>query len=328
MANGKATHLPLRLIALGLAWLLSAPAWAQEIKVTLLGTGAPIPLMDRQGPATLVEAGGKVLLFDAGRGVSQRLWQLKKPLSAIDALFITHLHSDHLVGLPDLWLTGWLQPEYGRRQAPLRIVGPQKTSALTQSLKTGFAPDIAYRTEKEGLSAAGIEFNVSEIAQAGAVYEEGGLRVTAFEVDHGVVKPAYGYRIDFSGRSVVISGDTTFTPELVKQARGVDLLVHEIVAAAPALRENPFVKRQFEYHSSPSSLAQTLNEARPKAAALTHFVLLGNAANPAPTPDAALSEVRAQGYAGPLIAGVDLMEITVGADITVRAPTLTPLTRP
>ncbi len=308
--------------------LLSVSAWSQEIKVTLLGTGAPIPLMDRQGPATLVEAGGKRLLFDAGRGVSQRLWQLKKPLSAIDALFITHLHSDHLVGLPDLWLTGWLQPEYGRRQAPLRLIGPEKISLLAQSLKAGFAPDIAYRSEKEGLPTAGVDFSVTEIGKAGAVFEESGVRVTAFDVDHGVVKPAYGYRIDFAGKSVVISGDTTFAPALVEQARGVDLLVHEVAAAAPGLRENAFVKRQFEYHSSPESLARTLTQARPKAAVLTHFVLLGSPTNPPPTPYAALAEVRAQGYEGPLTAGVDLMEITIGADIAIRAPTQAPLTRP
>ena len=323
--NGRRLMVLHRLIGCVIAMLLSAPAGAQEIKVTLLGTGAPIPLVDRQGPATLIEAGGKRLLFDAGRGVSQRLWQLKKPLSSIDAVFLTHLHSDHLVGLPDLWLTGWLQPEYGRRQTPLRLIGPHKTSLLAQSLKAGFAPDIAYRSEKEGLPTAGIDFSVTEIGQAGAVFEEAGLRVTAFEVDHGVVKPAYGYRIDFGGKSVVISGDTTFTPTLVEQARGVDLLVHEIVAAAPALRGTAFVQRQFEYHSSPQSLARTLREARPKATVLTHFVLLGNAANPPPTPDSAAAEVRAEGYDGPLVAGVDLMEITVGAGVTIQAPTPPPI---
>ncbi len=317
-----------RWIAYGVVMLLSIPACAQEIKVTLLGTGAPIPLMDRQGPATLVEAGGKRLLFDAGRGVAQRLWQLKKPLSSIDALFITHLHSDHLVGLPDLWLTGWLQPEYGRRQAPLRMIGPTKTTSLAQSLKGAFAPDIAYRSEKEGLPIAGIDFNVTEIAQPGVVYDEDGLRVAAFEVDHGVVKPAYGYRVDFMGRSVVISGDTTYTPVLVEQARGVDLLVHEAAAAAPGLRDNAFVKRQFEYHSAPDNLARTFNQARPKAVALTHFVLLGNVANPPPKPEDVIAEVRAQGYDGPLEAGVDLMEITVGAEVSFRAPTQAPLTRP
>ena len=326
-ANGRRLMALHRAIACFVAIFFSVAAWAQEIKVTLLGTGAPIPLMDRQGPATLIEAGGKRLLFDAGRGVAQRLWQLKKPLSSIDAVFITHLHSDHLVGLPDLWLTGWLQPEYGRRQTPLRLIGPQKTSLLAQSLKAGFMPDIAYRSEKEGLPTAGIDFNVTEIGQADVVYEEAGLRVTAFEVDHGVVKPAYGYRIDFAGKSVVISGDTTFTPALVEQARGADLLVHEVVAAAPALRENPFVKRQFEYHSSPQSLARTLNQARPKAAVLTHFVLLGNAANPPPTPEAAVAEVRSAGYDGPVTAGVDLMEITVGAGVTIQSPTPPP-TRP
>ena len=88
--------------------LLAVPAEAQTIKVTLLGTGRPDPVVDRFGPSTLVEAGGETLLFDVGRGASQRLWQLKIPLSKVTTVFLTHLHSDHVVGLPDLWLTGWL----------------------------------------------------------------------------------------------------------------------------------------------------------------------------------------------------------------------------
>ena len=102
--------------------MLSLPVAAQDFKVTLLGTGDPIPRIDRFGPATLVEVGGQELLFDVGRGATQRLVQLNIALSAIDAVFLTHFHHDHLVGLPDIWMTGWLPPPFGRRRVPFESV--------------------------------------------------------------------------------------------------------------------------------------------------------------------------------------------------------------
>ena len=297
--------------------LLNGSAQELSAKVHLLGTGGPIPRMDRFGPATLVEVAGMRLLFDAGRGVSQRLWQLGIPLGSIDAVFLTHLHSDHLVGLPDLWLTGWLQPEYGRRQTPLQIYGPTGSKLLAQSLKEGFAADIGYRTDKEGLPAAGIDFAVAEVEPGVTLLERNGVKVSAFEVDHGVVKPAFGFRIEFAGRKIVISGDTRYSENLVAQSMGADLLVHEVVAAAPALAQNPFVQRQFGYHTSPDDLARIFNVVRPKLAVLSHFVLLGNAANPAPDAEQVLQEIRKAGYAGPLLAGRDLLRIDVGSAVDV-----------
>ncbi len=97
---------------------------AQTIKVTLLGTGSPIPAIDRFGPSTLVEAGGQKFLFDCGRGAGMRLWQLQIPLGQIHMLFLTHLHSDHTVGIPDVWLTGWIPAAYGRREIPFEVWGP------------------------------------------------------------------------------------------------------------------------------------------------------------------------------------------------------------
>lgn len=101
----------------------AVPVHGQTLKVTLLRTGRPDPVMDRFGPSTFVEAGSQTLLFDCGRGVSQRLWQLKTPLSQVSAVFLTHLHSDHTVGIPDLWLTRWLPAPYGRRTVPLPVWG-------------------------------------------------------------------------------------------------------------------------------------------------------------------------------------------------------------
>ena len=179
---------------------VSGIAQDQSIDVTLLGTGDPVPRIDRFGPSILVEAGPYRLLFDAGRGASQRLVQLDISLGDIDAVFITHFHSDHLSGLPDIWLTGWLPPPFGRRDQPLRVIGPEGLSEILDGLRQAFDPDIQIRLVDEQLPPQGIEFDISEYSADGVVFDEEGVTVTAFAVDHGqYIKPSYGYRVDYMG---------------------------------------------------------------------------------------------------------------------------------
>ncbi|MEP7345080.1 MAG: MBL fold metallo-hydrolase, partial [Gemmatimonadaceae bacterium] len=178
---------------------------AQEIKVTLLGTGNPVPAMNRFGPSILLEAGGQKLLFDAGRGALQRLAQAHVRWQDVDAVFLTHLHSDHVVGFPDLWLTGWLVGAGRNRTLP--VWGPAGTKALMSHLTQAFEFDIRMRESDDRASPIGVEI-LAEDLQEGVVFQQGGVVVTAFEVDHAPVTPAFGYRVDFGGRSVVFSGDT------------------------------------------------------------------------------------------------------------------------
>src|ERR1700752_885693 len=126
-----------------------------SIKVTLLGTGAPVPSIERFGPSILVEAGGQKILFDCGRGASQRLWQLKIPLGRIDALFLTHLHSDHIVGIPDVWLTGWLPAVFGRRANPFQVFGPAGTKDMMNNLVKAFSWDISTRNKEKNKADSG-----------------------------------------------------------------------------------------------------------------------------------------------------------------------------
>ena len=166
---------------------------ANDFRVTLLGTGVPIPSPDRFGPCTLVEAGDQKFLIDAGRGATIRLYQLKLPIGRIDVQFLTHYHSDHTSGVPDVWLTGWLESHFGTRKTPYRVIGPTGARELIENLERAYALDIKIRVADEKLPLSGIATDVTEFDRDGVVYEKNGVKVIAFEVDHGdVIKPCYG----------------------------------------------------------------------------------------------------------------------------------------
>src|ERR1043165_22682 len=200
----------------------SSQVSVSDIKVTLLGTGTPQPLIDRFGPSILVQAGSESLLFDAGRGCLQRLRQIKLEYDKINALFLTHLHSDHVVGLPDLWLTGWL---ISSRKKPLNVFGPAGTDEMITHLQKAYAFDIKTRIANDKQVKEGSELLVKEI-QEGVVYEKNGVKVIAFKTDHYANIPSFGYRIEYKGHSVVLSGDTRYSENLTRFAKGADLLVH------------------------------------------------------------------------------------------------------
>jgi ribonuclease Z len=287
-------------------------------RVTLLGTGVPIPSPDRFGPGILIEAGPQKLLIDAGRGITMRLFQLKVPLGKIDALLLTHFHSDHTSGLPDLWLTGWLESSFGTRRAPFRVIGPTGTKVLTSNLEKAYAADIAIRIADEKLPPEGIAFDTEEFADDGIVYEKDGLRVAAFEVDHGdVIKPAYGYRVEYGGHCVVISGDTRYNENVVKHGTGADLLIHEVAAARPALMAEAYMQRIIGHHTTPREAGLVFSRANPRLAAYTHLVLPGSDTILPATVADIIAETRTT-YKGPLEIGEDLMSFEIGPAITVR----------
>ncbi len=295
----------------------AARAEAKLFRVTLLGTGVPDPDPNRFSASTLIEAGDQKLLIDAGRGVTIRLWQLHVPLSRVDVLFFTHYHSDHTVGLPDLLLTGWLPPAFGHRTTPLHVVGPVGAKNLLSNLAAAYAADIKGREEDQHLPPEGVAANVDEFTTSGVVYEKDGVKVTAFEVDHGI-KPAYGYRIDYDGKSVLLSGDTRLNDNVVKFGDGVDLLIHEVFVASAEVLKNPAIAHILSIHTTPSQAGTVFARTHPKLAVYTHIAALGSPTAPPPSIAEIVAETR-QTYQGPLAVGEDLMSFDIGeGGVSVR----------
>lgn len=265
--------------------------------------------MDRFGPSVLVEAGEKKFLFDCGRGVAQRIEQLRIPFTEIDALFLTHLHSDHIVGIPDLWLTGWARG----RKAPLEIWGPVGTKAMMTHLAEAYQFDIHIRQIDDKLPAQGAAVVAHDIKQ-GVVYDRDGIKVTAFLVDHGVVKPALGYRVDFRGHSVVLSGDTRYSENLIRFSQNVDLLIHEVIDPDTFRARNPSMSAErlqaiVGHHTSAEVAGTIFSRLKPKLAVYSHIV---------PGDSTDLVPLTRKTYSGPLEVGEDLMSFEIGQSVAVH----------
>ena len=248
----------------------AAPAAPTDLRVTFLGTGAPRPSFDRYGPIALVEAGPQRILVDPGPGLRERLLQAGsfEFFTGLDHVLVSHLHFDHTVSLPDLWLTGWL---YGRR-TPLVVEGPVGTQAMMRHVEQAFSWDVAYR-EAVGVPSAGVAIEARDVTP-GVVFERDGLTVTAFEVEHMPIDvktrkrlpfegQTLGFRFDYHGHSLVLSGDTRPSENLVTHARGVDVLVHEVQVPSPdETDEAKLANVSLSVHTEPKDAAGIFTRAQ------------------------------------------------------------------
>lgn len=242
-----------------------------------------------------------------------RLFQLGIPIGSIDVLLLTHFHSDHVVGIPDLWLTGWLGGRFGCRTTPMRVIGPAGTKRLLFHMAKAFSADIAIRTADEQLPECGSQIDAHEFSTDGVIFSDKALRVSCFEVDHGrLIKPAFGYRFDYAGQSTVISGDTRYSENLIAHSQNADLLVHEVALAHPEAMKMERVRRVIGHHSTPEDAARVFNRTRPRLAVYNHIVLISDDENDPPSIDDLISETRRH-YSGPLVIGTDLLSFDVGS---------------
>ncbi|MBV6519925.1 MAG: Ribonuclease BN [Gemmatimonadaceae bacterium] len=268
--------------------------------VVMLGTGMPAPNPERSGPATAVVAGTRVFVFDAGPGVMRRLAAARLPIDGPAALFLTHLHTDHTLGLPDIIFTSWVMG----RSRPMRIFGPRGTRAMTDHLAAAWAEDVDIRTNGLERGRPGGQRVDARDVMPGVLYDSAGVRITAIAVPHGSWKQALAYRVDGPRKSVVISGDTRYSPELARAASGADILIHEAYASARVKPENrpggdAWPKYMKSFHTSDEEVGRVAARAKVKLLVLYHIV------GPY-TPEELMAGVRRGGYRGRVVIASDL----------------------
>lgn len=275
-------------------------------QVVILGTGTPRADPDRSGPAVAVISNDQAYLFDAGPGVVRRATAASRvhgipalAAARLGRVFLTHLHSDHTLGLPDLILSPWVLG----RTTPLDLFGPPGAKAMVDHIEAAWQQDIDIRIHGlEHGNETGYNVTVHEI-EPGVVYRDSGLKITAIPVHHGSWPQAFGYRIDTPDRSIVISGDCAPSPALLEAAKGCDLLLHEVYSETEPEHGHhngadwPEYMRQF--HTSTAQVAEIANQAKPKLLVLYHQIL-GKVDD-----EALLKEVR-RIYQGKVLSAKDL----------------------
>src|SRR5215472_13724180 len=283
------------------------------MRVTLLGTGCPQCDPDRLGPASLVQQGGRQLLIDVGSGATQRLVSAGSSGAKLDAVLLTHLHSDHIVDLFQLVISSWHQG----RDRPQRIYGPEGTRRFVEGWMALWRPELEQRIAHElRPSAAALEVDVTEIGE-GEVLRLDDIVVHAVAVDHFPVRAAFGFVVEAGGTRAVFSGDTAPCPALTAAAHGADLLVHEcfihgIMRPEPGVRTEQGLANVARYHTASGAIGKIAAEARVRCVLLNHFV---------PTKfdkEAVLAEVR-RDYHGPVLIGEDLMSVDLASGVVAYA---------
>ena len=295
---------------------LLTPLHAQ-IKIRLIGTGGPELTPARAGAATLIETPSALLLFDAGRGALDGIYRSRMRPQDVTRVFLTHLHNDHIEGLPTLWLTPWFL--LGRKTS-LEVWGPPGTSAMIDGMRRMYGHDLENRPnavlKREYLDIAVHEIVVS--GNAAVVYNVSGTKVTAFPVEHADGNPALGYRVDAAGRSVLLTGDTTYRDTIANIAKGADVIVSNVAAATPEMEKSEALAPILGKLMRPEQAAALFHAAAPRMAVYSHVVkkrLPG-----AQGDQIIMRRTRAAGYSGPLVMGLDGMTIAVGASVEVVAP--------
>jgi ribonuclease Z len=274
-----------------------------SIEIVLLGTGSPLPDPNRAGPATLVRAGGTNLLVDCGRGVLLRA-AAAAPAAQLDAVLLTHLHSDHFTDLGDVITTSWITTFEPKA---LPIYGPRRTQEVVDGVVASLGPDIQYRLAHHDDLTVGPDIPVTELGGDESI-ELGAARVAVAPTEHRPASPSLAYRVDHDGHSVVLAGDTLPCDGLDQLCAGADVLVHTVIRA-DIIRNIPVQRLQdvCDYHSTVEQAAQTAARGDVRRLVLTHCV-------PPLQPDNASEwhDLAAEHFDGVIDIADDLLRVTVG----------------
>ncbi len=282
------------------------------MQAIILGSGSPLPDPTRAGPSTLVRTAIGDLLFDCGRGVLLRAAAVASGAGAFRALFLTHLHSDHVTDLNDIFTTRWITSFV---PSPLPVFGPDGTAALLQATDAMLAADIGYRLAHHDDLAWRPAATVTEV-DGGVIFEEGSVRVTAAPTDHAPVRPTLGFRIDEGERSVVIAGDTVPCTGLDGLCAGADMLVHTVVRRDLIEQVGlPRLTDVLDYHSSVPDAARTAQRNGVRTLVLTHLVPA-----PAPGTEQEWLEQATAHFEGTVVLATDLMELDVTSPVQSADP--------
>ncbi len=288
-----------------------APPFREHLTVILLGTGIPLPSVHRSRPAVAVIAGAHVFLVDCGAGTVDRLLRASIWPHQVTHVLFTHHHNDHNSGFSDFFITSWGGGASPGRKTPLKVYGPTNTREIIGKLMAHLEWDISLRVKQNKFDPGGAHVTYVE-RDRGTMFEGDGVVVTVFPVDHGIVRPAVGYRFDYRGRRVVISGDTRPCDEVIRQARGADLLIHEAYSKRwieRAVEDYPKARDLANgimgYHSSTFEAAEVARAAGVNHLVFTHLM-------PSPTPVWYFERDWAAG-----VTDIFHGQVTVGRDLMV-----------
>lgn len=281
----------------------TASELSAETQIIVLGTGTPIPDAYRAGPSIAIIHKGEAYLFDVGAGSVRNATRARYKYDIpslypthICCVFLTHLHSDHMLDYPELAYTMWW-----RRPTPLRAWGPPGLNEVTEGMRAMMAPDVRTRNSGTQPVPNGDQYGVvvTEIEE-GLIFEKDDLRIEAFEVQHGDIKPAFGFRVLTADRTVVISGDTSISPKLEEMAQGADILFHEVISDGGLMRTSEaFQAYHKRSHTTASDLGRLASRIRPGLLVPYHALFYG-------LPESVILDEIRSSYDGEVVLANDL----------------------